>query len=246
LKADEHVVSVELLNYRKDGSAFWNQLHISPVHDQNGDTIYYFASQKDVSARRRAQELEGIERLLLMEVDHRAMNALALVESILTLTRAEDAAGYSAAVKRRIAAIARVHRLLARSSWQGTKLETLVCEEAVLGLNFHGPAATVAPRLAQPLAIVFHELIANARQHGALLQHGRVSVGWEIPSDQLIIHWEEDGSHAVEAHPDPGLGLSIVRSVIERQLGGSATLNWQPQGLVAHLVVPISGSDVQK
>jgi PAS domain S-box-containing protein len=246
LAADEHVFTVELLNYRKDGSAFWNQLHISPVHDDDGQTIYYFASQKDVSARRRAQELEAIERLLLMEVDHRAMNALALVESVLSLTRTDDPSRYSVAVRRRIAVIARVHRLLASSSWQGTRLDMLVCEERVRGLELDGPPASVAPRLAQPLAMVFHELVSNARQHGSLLrQDGRVMVAWEVRPNQLVVHWKEQGAHTFDPQPGSGLGVSIVRSVIEQQLRGSAAFNWQPEGLQAHLVVPFSGEEVQ-
>src|SRR5579875_1123264 len=50
-KGEDHI-SVELLNYRKDGSVFWNQLAISPVTDESGAVIYYFASQKDVTERR--------------------------------------------------------------------------------------------------------------------------------------------------------------------------------------------------
>jgi PAS domain S-box-containing protein len=246
LAADEHIISVELLNHRKDGTTFWNQLHISPVHDRDGQTIYYFASQKDVSARRRAQELEAIERLLLMEVDHRAMNALALVESVLSLSRNDDASRYSAAVRRRIAAIARVHRILARSSWQGTQLATLICEESERGLELAGPAASVTPRLAQPLAIVFHELISNARQHGALVsREGRVTVVWEVPPNKLLVHWQEHGGRTHDLQPEAGLGLKIVRSVIEGQLGGSASLDWKSEGLEAHLVVPVSGEDVK-
>jgi PAS domain S-box-containing protein len=49
-------VAVELLNYRKDGSAFWNALFISPVFDGSGKLLYFFASQLDVSRRRDAEE----------------------------------------------------------------------------------------------------------------------------------------------------------------------------------------------
>ncbi|WP_207540347.1 histidine kinase famiy protein [Sabulicella rubraurantiaca] len=49
-------VSVEILNYRKDRSAFWNALFISPVYDQGGELIYFFASQLDISRRRDAEE----------------------------------------------------------------------------------------------------------------------------------------------------------------------------------------------
>ena len=74
---DDHV-SVELLNYRKDGSVFWNDLAISPIKDESGRLIYYFASQEDVTERRRIEQMEAMERHLLMEVDHRALNALTL------------------------------------------------------------------------------------------------------------------------------------------------------------------------
>ena len=41
-------VSVELYNYRKDGSGFWNALFLSPVFNDDGQLIYFFASQLDV------------------------------------------------------------------------------------------------------------------------------------------------------------------------------------------------------
>lgn len=48
--------SVEIINYKKNGSAFWNALFISPVLDQDGTLRYYFASQLDVTRRRDAEE----------------------------------------------------------------------------------------------------------------------------------------------------------------------------------------------
>lgn len=49
-------ISLELLNYRKDGSTFWNALFISPVYNSRGELVYFFASQLDVSRRRDAEE----------------------------------------------------------------------------------------------------------------------------------------------------------------------------------------------
>lgn len=49
-------ISLELLNYRKDGSTFWNALFISPVYNMRGELVYFFASQLDVSRRRDAEE----------------------------------------------------------------------------------------------------------------------------------------------------------------------------------------------
>ncbi|MCC4600323.1 hybrid sensor histidine kinase/response regulator [Xanthomonas melonis] len=48
--------ATEVLNYRKDGSSFWNALFISPVFDQQGNLVYFFGSQLDVSRRRDAED----------------------------------------------------------------------------------------------------------------------------------------------------------------------------------------------
>jgi PAS domain S-box-containing protein len=49
-------VAVEVLNYRKNGSTFWNALFVSPVFDEAGKLIYFFGSQLDISRRREAEE----------------------------------------------------------------------------------------------------------------------------------------------------------------------------------------------
>ncbi len=45
----------ELLNYRKDGTPFWNALFVSPVVDPDGSLVYHFASQLNVTRRREAE-----------------------------------------------------------------------------------------------------------------------------------------------------------------------------------------------
>ncbi len=51
---------VEILNYRKDGSTFWNRLSITPVRDAAGDVSHFIGVQSDVTARRVAEE--GLRR----------------------------------------------------------------------------------------------------------------------------------------------------------------------------------------
>ena len=48
--------ATEILNYRKDGSSFWNALFVSPVFNRQGELVYFFGSQLDVSRRRDAEE----------------------------------------------------------------------------------------------------------------------------------------------------------------------------------------------
>jgi sigma-B regulation protein RsbU (phosphoserine phosphatase) len=45
-----------LKNYRKDGSAFWNELLISPVRDDQGKLTHFIGTQTDVTALRRLEE----------------------------------------------------------------------------------------------------------------------------------------------------------------------------------------------
>ncbi len=60
----------EVLNYRKDGTPFWNALFIGPIFDRAGKLLYFFASQLDVTRRRnsedafrQAQKMEAIGQL---------------------------------------------------------------------------------------------------------------------------------------------------------------------------------------
>jgi PAS domain S-box-containing protein len=68
--AKHQSVAVEILNYRRDGSPFWNAVFIGPVYGETGELLYLFASQLDVTRRRnseqsyrQAQKMEAIGQL---------------------------------------------------------------------------------------------------------------------------------------------------------------------------------------
>lgn len=62
---NQHEICVEVLNYRKDGSTFWNELFITPIFNEHGKLVYFFASQLDVSRRRDAEN--GLRYVQSME-----------------------------------------------------------------------------------------------------------------------------------------------------------------------------------
>ena len=55
--ADGRPATVELRNYRKDGTPFWNEVHIAPVRDDRGEVVRYVGVQIDVTAHREEQRL---------------------------------------------------------------------------------------------------------------------------------------------------------------------------------------------
>lgn len=67
---NEVAITVDLLNYRRDGTTFRNALYMGPVHDDAGALRYFFASQLDVSERYRLlSEIADLEaRLAAAEV----------------------------------------------------------------------------------------------------------------------------------------------------------------------------------
>jgi PAS domain S-box-containing protein len=229
-------ISVELLNYRKDGSAFLNELMISPVHDADGALVCYFASQKDVTEQRRAQALEETERLLLKEVDHRAMNALAIVQSIVRLSRRDSTQDYASAILGRVDALARAHRLLSDCNWSSADFRDVVALEAPVRsdgrLKIDGPSILLPAQKIQPISLVIHELMSNAVRHGALAHaNGSIELRWRTSDGRTLVRWQERGVQSVLGTPQPGLGLKMIKGVIANQLRGSFNLDWGSQGI---------------
>jgi len=179
----------------------------------------------DITDRKQAEERQV---LLAREVDHRARNALALVQSIVRLTRSEDIKSYTAAVDGRIGALARAHTLLAQSRWQGADLARLVGEElapfrtdGAERIATAGPEVSLEPRTAQTLALALHELSTNAAKYGALSDmSGRVAVSWDLQPQGLVLRWIESGGAPPQMPVAHGFGIRLISASIERQLGG--------------------------
>jgi PAS domain S-box-containing protein len=241
----ETEVTIELLNYRKDGSSFWNELFISPVHDVDGALLYYFSSSKDVSKRRQARELELEEHRLLLEVDHRAQNALALVQGFVRLSRTDDPEAYAASVQARVDAIARAHTMLSIYGWRGVPLMSLITGEAeAFGTRrvlLSGPDVSIASRKVQPLALALHELLSNAAKHGALAaKEGRVFIDWDYRDDDTLeVLWREEGGPAPREERPRHLGSTLIQQTFEKQLSGKALFDWKPTGMEAEFVFSI-------
>lgn len=218
-------------------------------HDLTGKPARFPGVVIDITARKEGEERQA---LLAHEVDHRAKNALAVAQSVVALTRAEDPAAFRAAVSGRITALARAHTLLARESWKGASLSTVLEAElapyqdeakgAARGrIHVAGPEVELAPAAVQPLAMTLHELTTNAAKHGALsVPGGEVDVEWRRgPSGGLLLSWHERGGPPLAGPPvRRGFGATLIEATMRRQLGGELHLDWRTEGLRAEMELP--------
>ena len=60
--------SGEILNYRKDGTTFWNDLTISPVRDERGELTHFIGVMRDMTARKLAEEQLRVSDIVLESV----------------------------------------------------------------------------------------------------------------------------------------------------------------------------------
>jgi len=197
----------------------------------------------DITDRKHAEERQV---LLAREVDHRAKNALAVVQSLVRLTRAETISDFVHAVDGRVRALASVHTLLSESRWEGASLRQLVEDEMKPFQSRHGGQILIEgapvlllPAAAQTFALAMHELATNAVKYGALSRTpGRVHVSWKQKADMLILTWDENGGMATREPSCKGFGLTVIQASIEGQLGGKVNLEWRPQGLRCMFAIP--------
>lgn len=230
---------------RPDGTIRWCLGTAAPGIDETGRVVRISGVTIDITERKEAEEHQA---LLTREVDHRAKNALALVQSIVRLSRAQTTEAYVEAVEGRIRALSRAHTLLAHSRWQGVDLAGLLDEELTAYRNdetakivVSGAHVTLEPRTAQTLALALHELATNAVKYGALsADAGRVSATWELTDAELVLTWVERGGPATSPPATAGFGLRLVAASVQHQLGGRAEFEWRPEGLTCVLHVPMT------
>ena len=213
-----------------------------PMHP-DGQVLEWIGVMEDIDARRRAEE----DRLLLSrEVNHRAKNLLAVVQTVVRLTGAEDPAAFTTAVTARISALARAHTLLAEQDWRGADLRSIA--ERELAAFMGEPARVTLPESSlplvaaavQPLTLVLHELATNAAKYGCLSgTSGSLVLDWQIRDDELRICWTEAGGPAPPALPSrQGFGSRLVDMTVRQQLGGRIEREWQASGLLCRIVLP--------
>ena len=187
------------------------------------------ALHRTTVGRVRAEEAVRMERLLTTEAHHRIKNNLQLVADLLILEADRARTNPSVVVEEtlsRIQSVAAVHQSLAQRSAGRVALRPVV--ERIAGLvgdrlgrkvEVDGDDVTLTGRAATWTALVANELVVNALRHG----RGDVTISLAADPDgeeaELVV---EDGGPGPAAAA-PGLGLALVRRLVEEGLRGTVT-----------------------
>ena len=250
---EEKVVVVELLNYRKDGSSFWNTLHLGPIYDDEGVLRYFFGSQWDVTDIHQSRAEERHAKAMAREVSHRLKNVFAVIGGIVNITgRSMDSRPVADKINDRVQALGRSYEPTLDDAALGT-IHVGQAIRAVLEpydpegdrFVFEGNGVRTEPNAISAIGLTLHELATNAVKYGALSnEDGTVTVSWHHNEDALgrsalDIAWRERGGPQVTQPKElRGTGFEIAETLLSHSRGVLDT-TWHPDGLEARIQVPI-------
>ena len=187
---------------------------------------------------------ETLQDLLVEELNHRVKNTLAILQAIAVQTFRGSTRAEREKFEGRLGALAEAHNLLSKEKWRGSGLHDLL--ERVLQpyflnnperLKMFGPRVPLSPRIAVVLSMIVHEIATNAAKYGALSNDsGTVTLDWEVINQAtgrtLRMIWTETGGPPVTTPVQRGFGSRLIERSARDQLGGEATVDFLPRGVV--------------
>jgi PAS domain S-box-containing protein len=204
----------------------------TPDLNEHGQVVGWIASLLDVTDQKQAQERE---RTLLLEVQHRSNNLLAVVQAIAqrSLGGRKSLEEGKTAFESRLQALARANRQLTQSNWQGVELREIIRLEMdpfVGRTRMSGVDIVLEPAQAQNFSLALHELATNACKYGALSNRvGRVDVSWAIKRNSkgsvLSFRWSEQGGPAASEPIQLGFGTTLLKATFP-----GIALHYLPEG----------------
>jgi two-component sensor histidine kinase len=191
---------------------------------------------------------ETLHDLLIEELNHRVKNTLAILQAIAVQTFRSASKAERGTFEGRLGALAEAHNLLSREKWRGSELQDVVArvlQPYLLSnpgrIRMFGPKVPLSPRLAVVLSMIVHEIATNAAKYGSLSNEaGTVALDWEVVTEggkgKLRLIWAEAGGPPVIAPMRRGFGSRLIERSARDQLGGEATVDFLPRGVVYTLI----------
>jgi two-component sensor histidine kinase len=212
-------------------------------HDASTTAKLESALAREAALLRDRDELVQRQAMLTQEFEHRLVNGLQMVVSLLSLqsqkTESPEAAAQLRIAARRVGAFGRVHRRLhlldRRETVELKQYVEQLCQD-LSGLLFDGNVPLrfaveggeieIPTRLAIPLGFIVNELITNAAKHA----EGEITVRVEA-TPEACLSVSSDGPALPEGF-DPGsgrgLGMKIIQSLV-REINGRLEVGRAPR-----------------
>lgn len=250
LERGEETTGREVIFDTSSGERRWI-VNGRPLHDGTGKIVAAITSFLDIEDRRRAEEAR---QLLVDELNHRVKNTLAVVQSIAVQSFRDlsDPQQAQSKFQARLRALAAAHDLLTRENWSSAMLsEVLVTGLQACGVTGGEGGQTklhidtderLTPKTAVSLSMALHELATNAIKHGALaVPEGQLQVRCATSPEQpdcIRIDWFEADGPAVSRERQSGFGMRLVKSTVERELGGKLQISFGADGVNCEIDLP--------
>jgi two-component sensor histidine kinase len=109
-------------------------------------------------------------------------------------------------------------------------------------VHISGPSLPVAPHCAVMISMMLHELATNAAKYGALSDdNGEVLIEWHpLDGDAGVrLEWREKDGPPVVPPERKGFGTTLIQRGLTAQLGGTANIEFAPDGLRCTLECPV-------
>ncbi len=218
---------------------------------------------RDVTEVRRRDRALLSKDATIREIHHRVKNNLQTVAALLRLqARRSDSTQVRHALAesvRRVTSIALVHETLSTSPDDRVDLDAIVdrlvpmltdvaAAESPARVVRRGSFGSLSAELATPLVMVLAEVVQNAVQHGYRPgdSEGQVAVAVRRSARELEVTVTDDGAGlpaGFSLERAPGLGLQIVRTLVDSELRGSISMRRRDDGSGAQvqLQIPLKG-----
>jgi PAS domain S-box-containing protein len=219
----------------------WWDVRVTPIRDHLDVPQRLLVVSREITEQKNAQERQ---HLLMQEMAHRVKNALAVVQSIATLSlRDGDDMGPAREVfLARLLALAHAQDMMLKSALDAqVDVRSLLANIIAIHGDAHqfvieGQDVSFGPKFALAFSMVVHELYTNAVKYGALTQPtGRVNIAWKLggfgQSPAFELTWIESGGPHVVAPKHLGFGSRMIERSLVRLGSTSVNVDYAPAGM---------------
>ena len=181
-------VTIDILNYKADGTAFMNRLLVSPIRDEGGELIAFLGVQREIGTKDRGRDASSrsaavrpIEDAMLAEVQHRVKNHLAMLVGMIRMQASKEVSRRSfEALSHRVRSLALLYDELSGSGFAASRDDTVpagaylsriaasltaIDGRGSIRVNVECEEIDLPVDLAARLGLMVTEFVTNALEH---------------------------------------------------------------------------------